>query len=77
MPNMNKPQLAKLAKLESRLQDATQAIYAVGGFSQAGDEIKAAYHSAADDLDNFRQGMIDHGRGHRSHVFGHFTPNCR
>ena len=87
MPKMTKPLLAKLAKREATLEHAVQAVYAAAAprndvrfndcFAMASDEVRGAYHSAADDLETFRQEMINQGRGYRCASFGHFTPNYR
>ena len=87
MPKMTKLQLAQHAKLESRRERAVQAIYAAAAprtdvrfndcYAMASDEAHGAYHSTSDDLETFRQDMINQGRGYRCASFGHFTPNWR
>ena len=87
MPKMTKPLLAKLAKREAIRDRAVQAIYAAAAprndvrfndcFAMASLEAQGAYHSATDDLESFRQEMINQGRGYRCASFGHFTPNWR
>ena len=87
MPKMTKPLLAQLAKREAVLEQCVQAIYAAAAprndvrfndcFAMASAETQAAYQSAINDLESFRQDMITQGRGYRCDSFGHFTPNWR
>lgn len=87
MPKMTKPLLAKLAKLETARENATQTVYAAAAprndirfndcYAMATEPVQQAYQFAILSLETFRQEMINQGRGYRCASFGHFTPNWR